>query len=273
MNPVSPVPTRDALDQKAIHTLRFLAADTVEKAKSGHPGMPMGMADVAYTMWTKFMRWQPGDPACVVRGEAFARQPVRRPDHADGSDDPPVTGAHRARQRADPFLDGVVAQRDAVRVDGTGQRLADRGGGPRHRAAEPAGVPDGERARRQHRVHGTVGVDRLGEIGGFARQLGDVVEDRERQPLERRFGQGLGDPQQLGTRHPPPVVAARREPGRFERPKLAQRGGRAEVDRPGEVGERGTARVVGDGRDQAQPAVGAARGGGRVPLHVFRRMA
>jgi transketolase len=63
VNPVSPVPTRDALDQKAIHTLRFLAADTVEKAKSGHPGMPMGMADVAYTMWAKFMRWQPNDPA------------------------------------------------------------------------------------------------------------------------------------------------------------------------------------------------------------------
>ncbi|MFN8589488.1 MAG: transketolase [Candidatus Eisenbacteria bacterium] len=56
------VPTRDALDQKAIHTLRFLAADTVEKAKSGHPGMPMGMADVAYTMWMKFMRWNPADP-------------------------------------------------------------------------------------------------------------------------------------------------------------------------------------------------------------------
>ncbi len=56
------VTTRDALDQKAIHTLRFLAADTVEKAKSGHPGMPMGMADVAYTMWMKFMRWNPADP-------------------------------------------------------------------------------------------------------------------------------------------------------------------------------------------------------------------
>jgi transketolase len=51
-----------ALDRLAINTIRFLALDAVEKAKSGHPGMPMGMADVAYLLWTRFMRYQPRDP-------------------------------------------------------------------------------------------------------------------------------------------------------------------------------------------------------------------
>jgi len=60
----SPAPTLDpALDQRAVNTIRFLAVDAVEQAKSGHPGMPMGMADVAYVLWTKFLRYQPADPA------------------------------------------------------------------------------------------------------------------------------------------------------------------------------------------------------------------
>ena len=52
-----------ALDQLAINTVRFLAVDAVERAKSGHPGMPMGMADAAYILWTRFLRYQPQDPA------------------------------------------------------------------------------------------------------------------------------------------------------------------------------------------------------------------
>ena len=51
-----------SLDQLCINTIRFLAADAVEKAKSGHPGMPMGMADAGYLLWTRFLRWQPQDP-------------------------------------------------------------------------------------------------------------------------------------------------------------------------------------------------------------------
>lgn len=52
-----------ALDQLAINTIRFLAVDAVERAKSGHPGAPMGMADAAYVVWTRFLRYQPQDPA------------------------------------------------------------------------------------------------------------------------------------------------------------------------------------------------------------------
>ena len=60
---MNPAPSTAAVDMLAVNTIRFLAADTVEKAKSGHPGMPMGMADVAYVLWTRFMRWQPQDLA------------------------------------------------------------------------------------------------------------------------------------------------------------------------------------------------------------------
>jgi transketolase len=55
--------SRTELDQLAINTIRFLAVDAVEKAKSGHPGMPMGMADAAFVLWTRFLRYQPQDPA------------------------------------------------------------------------------------------------------------------------------------------------------------------------------------------------------------------
>jgi transketolase len=52
-----------SLDQLAVNTIRFLAVDAVERAKSGHPGAPMGMADAAYVVWTRFLRYQPQDPA------------------------------------------------------------------------------------------------------------------------------------------------------------------------------------------------------------------
>src|SRR5439155_19515176 len=52
-----------ALDLQCAKPIRFLAVDGVEKARSGHPGMPMGMADVAYVLWTRFLRHDPADPA------------------------------------------------------------------------------------------------------------------------------------------------------------------------------------------------------------------
>src|SRR5712671_405977 len=61
--PVTSSTERAALEQLAVNTIRFLAVDAVEKAKSGHPGMPMGMADVGYVLWTRFLRHDPHDPA------------------------------------------------------------------------------------------------------------------------------------------------------------------------------------------------------------------
>jgi transketolase len=51
-----------ALEQLAVNTIRGLAIDGVQKANSGHPGMPMGMADAAYVLWTEFLRHDPKDP-------------------------------------------------------------------------------------------------------------------------------------------------------------------------------------------------------------------
>src|SRR5262245_54851457 len=50
------------LDQLCINTIRTLAMDGVQKAKSGHPGMPMGMAAAAYVLWTRVLRHNPRDP-------------------------------------------------------------------------------------------------------------------------------------------------------------------------------------------------------------------
>jgi len=50
------------LDQLSINTLRCLAMDAVEKAKSGHPGLPMGAAPLAYVLWTRFLRHDPLKP-------------------------------------------------------------------------------------------------------------------------------------------------------------------------------------------------------------------
>lgn len=50
------------LDELCIQTIRFLSVDAVQKANSGHPGMPMGMAPAAYVLWTKHMRYNPANP-------------------------------------------------------------------------------------------------------------------------------------------------------------------------------------------------------------------
>jgi transketolase len=58
-------PTRDTtpeLDQLCINTIRALSLDAVQRAESGHPGLPLGCAPLAYALWTRFMRHNPRDP-------------------------------------------------------------------------------------------------------------------------------------------------------------------------------------------------------------------
>jgi transketolase len=58
-------PTADqtpAIDELCVHTVRALAMDAIQAANSGHPGMPMGMADAAYTLWMRHLRHDPADP-------------------------------------------------------------------------------------------------------------------------------------------------------------------------------------------------------------------
>ncbi|MBI5842307.1 MAG: transketolase [Chloroflexi bacterium] len=55
------------LQTRAINTLRFLSADAVQKANSGHPGLPMGAAAMAFTIWTRHLRHNPRNPRWMGR--------------------------------------------------------------------------------------------------------------------------------------------------------------------------------------------------------------
>ncbi len=57
----------DPIDLLAINTIRLLSVDMVEKAQSGHPGMPMGAAPMAYVLWTKIMKHNPDNPDWINR--------------------------------------------------------------------------------------------------------------------------------------------------------------------------------------------------------------
>ena len=61
------------LDELCIQTIRFLSAEAVQKANSGHPGMPMGMAPAAYVLWTKYMKHNPANPKWRNR-DRFSRR-------------------------------------------------------------------------------------------------------------------------------------------------------------------------------------------------------
>jgi transketolase len=55
-------PAYDPIDQMIAHTLRMLAADAVQQANSGHPGLPLGTADMMTVLWTRFLKHNPADP-------------------------------------------------------------------------------------------------------------------------------------------------------------------------------------------------------------------
>ena len=59
--------TQISLDELCINTVRTLSMDAVQKAKSGHPGMPMGMAAAAYVLWTRFLQHNPRNPQWANR--------------------------------------------------------------------------------------------------------------------------------------------------------------------------------------------------------------
>ena len=52
----------ESIEQRGINTVRVLSADAVQKANSGHPGTPMGLAPVGDVLWTKVMNYNPNDP-------------------------------------------------------------------------------------------------------------------------------------------------------------------------------------------------------------------
>jgi transketolase len=61
--PLSTLSSASSLDDLCINTLRFLSVDAVQKADSGHPGLPLGAAPMAYVLWTRFLKHHPSNPA------------------------------------------------------------------------------------------------------------------------------------------------------------------------------------------------------------------
>jgi transketolase len=55
------------LDEKCVNTIRFLAVDAIQRANSGHPGMPMGAAPMAHILWTRFLKHNPANPGWFDR--------------------------------------------------------------------------------------------------------------------------------------------------------------------------------------------------------------
>ncbi len=61
------MPEKKDLQSRAINTIRFLALDSIHKARSGHPGLPLGCAAMAYTIWTRHLRHNPRNPQWANR--------------------------------------------------------------------------------------------------------------------------------------------------------------------------------------------------------------
>jgi transketolase len=64
---LSPEHVTATLDDLCVNTLRFLSIDTVQNADSGHPGMPLGAAPMAYVLWTRFLKHHPANPYWIDR--------------------------------------------------------------------------------------------------------------------------------------------------------------------------------------------------------------
>jgi len=58
----APTPMNRAVHDRMANAIRALAMDAAERAKSGHPGLPMGAADIATVLFTRFLKFDPADP-------------------------------------------------------------------------------------------------------------------------------------------------------------------------------------------------------------------
>ena len=67
MSEITKSPGLSDLDQLCVQTIRFLAADAVQKANAGHPGMPIGMAPGAYVLWDRHLKFNPTNPTWANR--------------------------------------------------------------------------------------------------------------------------------------------------------------------------------------------------------------
>ncbi len=65
--------TKQNIDELCINTIRTLSLDAIQKAESGHPGLPLGMAPTAYVLWTKFLRHRHPDTVRKTLSERSGR--------------------------------------------------------------------------------------------------------------------------------------------------------------------------------------------------------
>ena len=151
------------LDQLSINTIRFLSVDAVQKANSGHPGLPMGAAPMAYVLWTRFLKHNPANPQWFDRDRFVLSAGhgsmllysllyltgydlLARADQAV----PPVGQQHARPSRARPD----AGRGDHHRPAGAGLRQR-RGHGHRRalpgRALQPARLRDHQSLHLRHR--------------------------------------------------------------------------------------------------------------------------
>ena len=195
------------------------------------------------------------------RGERRSGEPERRTHHAHGSDDLTARIADGCGHGRDAALHRVLAHGHAVRVDVRDECPSDGGAAAGHGVPEPADVPDGVGAGLHGHVHRGAVVGRLGEVGRLAERLGQRGEHGFGEAGERRARREVaGDAQQFGSRHPGAVGATDGEAGGLERAQLPERGAGAELDGPGQIGERQPVRMIGDLAHEAQAAVGRTGG-------------
>ena len=95
--------TNEQLDQLSINTIRTLSMDAVQKANSGHPGTPMALAPLVYTIWNRVMRFDPQDPIWPNR-DRF----VLSNGHADTGGNALTKRSTRGFHTRDPMVFGVA---------------------------------------------------------------------------------------------------------------------------------------------------------------------
>ena len=157
--------TAARLDQLAIDTIRTLAIDGVQRANSGHPGAPMGMAPMAYVLWTRVLRYAPDRPRLArprpLRALRRPRQHAALRAAAPDRLRPPARGAGALPPvgLADAGPPGVGPRagcRGDHRAAGPGHRQR-RGHGHRRAASGGRVQPAGPRDRRSPHVRHLLG--------------------------------------------------------------------------------------------------------------------
>src|ERR1700687_5482981 len=119
----APMPMSRAAHDRMANDIRALAMDAVEQAKAGHPGLPMGAADIATVLFTRFLKFDPADPAWPDRDRfvlsagpgslvvlpvvhalrAVTSHRLRSNDHRRAQAFPPARLAHAGPSRARPY--------------------------------------------------------------------------------------------------------------------------------------------------------------------------